>query len=98
MPFCASVITEVHPATGAPYYTLSVTEVTTPPSPTDLAQCQVVIESGAEYNNWQQMLSLSVDDAQVIGTAVLVLWAVAWGFRALRMALNSSPERYDHET
>lgn len=94
MAFCASITAETHPTTGAQYYALSVTPTE---QITDLAECQVVLESGTEYGNWRQLTSLSLDDAQVIGSHIALVWAIAWGFRAIRMAIFSPSERFDHE-
>lgn len=99
MAWCGSIVTATHPQTGATYYTVSVEPMTTgePPVTRDFASCEVVIESGVEVSNWKQMMSLTVDDAQTIGLQIMVVWAIAWGCRAVRMALISPSERYDHE-
>jgi hypothetical protein len=34
--------------------------------------------------------SMSIDDAQQIGMAIALLWAVAWGIRALKKTLNET--------
>jgi len=63
-----------------------------------MEQCAYVIQSGTEYSaGWNQLMYMSVDDAQVIGTYIGMVWAIAWGFRAIRMAIFSPSERYDHE-
>lgn len=59
------------------------------PTATDLAACQYVVEDGAT-NSWRELASLSVEDAHAIGLAVCLVWAVAWGFKVLARAVDTS--------
>lgn len=97
--WCASVITASRPD-GSLYDTLEVVPmVPGGGAPAiDPSTCQAVLESGSEYNGWSQLFALSIDDAQTIGVQIMLVWAIAWTFRALAKALISpSNERYDHE-
>lgn len=98
--WCASVITATRDD-GTQYNTLEITPMVSsgrPPVSIDPATCQAVLESGSEYNGWSQLFALSIDDAQTIGVHIMLVWAIAWTYRALaRVLLSPSNERYDHE-
>jgi len=52
------------------------------PTQTDLAQCQLVVQSGSEAANGQLLL-LTPSDAAVISIQICSIWALAWGFKQL---------------
>ncbi len=54
------------------------------PQPADMSTCSHVIQSSAEYLN--NPLALSVEDGQVIGYSILLVWALAY---AARLAANA---------
>ena len=64
------------------------------PAVTDLTTCAYVVETGSA-SGWRELGNMSIENAQVIGGFVGVVWAVAWGFRAV--AKSSTLERQDHE-
>lgn len=55
---------------------------------TDFQNCQFVVQSGSEFTNWDQLTHMTIEDAEVIGASVAVVWAIAWGFRAIRLAVS----------
>jgi hypothetical protein len=57
------------------------------PTRTDLSTCPYVVDDGAS-NAWRELGNMSIENAQQIGVLVGVLWAGAWGFRAIRKALS----------
>lgn len=57
------------------------------PSVTDTSTCAYVVETGAS-NAWRELGNMSIQDAEVIGSYVMFVWAVAWAFKAIR---NSIP-------
>lgn len=59
------------------------------PSVTDTSTCAYVVETGAS-NAWTELGNMSMENAQEISAYVGLLWAIAWGLRALRnsMSLN----------
>jgi hypothetical protein len=61
------------------------------PTVTDLSTCPYLVEDGAS-NAWRELGNMSIEDAQVIGVAVGLLWAGAWGFKAIRKAISLNPE------
>lgn len=85
MPFCFK--TAVGP--GAPFSldgtttTNTSTGVTTFTPRTDYANCEFVVLSGADYAASASPFSMSVPDAQAIGTQIALVWAIAWSFRVL---------------
>ena len=98
MPFCGSIVVVTDPVSGATYNTVAITPTVSgdsPPVITDPATCAVVLDSGADYSGWKQLMSLSPDDAQVISIHIGIVWAIAWGFRAVRSAIFDPTERYD---
>lgn len=56
------------------------------PQPSTFANCVYVAPSGSEIAN--SPFSLSTVDAQSLGYAIVALWAVAFGFRALIKSLR----------
>jgi hypothetical protein len=57
---------------------------------TDFANCEYVVLSGADYGSWQQLVSMSPDEASAIGMQIGVVWAIAYGFKLVRRALSVS--------
>jgi hypothetical protein len=51
-----------------------------------------VISESSPLLNLGQLLAMTPDDALIISTAIAVLWAVAWGFRAVAQTFFT-PER-----
>ncbi|WP_123957962.1 hypothetical protein [Cupriavidus necator] len=60
------------------------------PPPADLATCAYVVQSSAEFLN--NPLALSAADGGAIGSAILLVWAVAYTIRAVLGALSSFDE------
>jgi hypothetical protein len=58
------------------------------PTVQDLSTCAYVIEDGSS-NGWRELGNMSMDNASVIGVGVGMVWAIAWSFRLIRMALES---------
>lgn len=56
------------------------------PTAPDLSACPYVVEDGAS-NAWRELGNMSIQDAELIGASVAVVWAIAWGFRAIRKAV-----------
>jgi hypothetical protein len=58
---------------------------------TDYHQCEIVVLSGQDYLEMRSPLAelsgMTIAEAQVIGAHVAVVWAIAWGFRAMRRAV-----------
>lgn len=61
------------------------------PTVTDTSTCAYVVETGAS-NAWSELGNMSVQDAQTISVYVGLVWAVAWGFRAVRESIFSVNE------
>lgn len=61
------------------------------PQPADLSTCAYLVQTSAEYLN--NPLALSAADGASIGSAILLVWAVAYTIRAVLAALAS----YDEE-
>lgn len=59
----------------------------TDPQPADVSLCSAVVT--ASSNVRPSPLDLSIDTAVLIGFAIMAVWAVAWGFRMLRKALDT---------
>jgi len=59
---------------------------------TNVTTCAYVIETpGSSLTAWQELGNLSIANAAVISVYVGVVWAVAWGARAIgKMLLTSS--------
>lgn len=62
------------------------------PAVQDFSTCPYVVETNAS-NAWRELGALSIEDAQVIGVSVGLVWAIAWGFKAVRRSINLTPER-----
>ena len=83
MPVCARAVQQPD---GALYLALD-------PTTQDLSTCAYLVDDGAS-NAWRELGNMSIENAQVIGTAVMLVWAVAWGFKAIARAItNPTPER-----
>lgn len=63
------------------------------PQPADFSACTLVLQSGAEVGT--SPFSLSVEDAALIGSAIVLVWGFAWGFKALILTLKGGSH---HET
>jgi hypothetical protein len=57
------------------------------PTHTDLSTCAYVIEDGSS-NAWRELGNMSIEQAGQIGTAVGLVWAIAWGFKQLVRAVR----------
>jgi hypothetical protein len=63
------------------------------PTVTDTSTCAYVVDTGAS-NAWRELGDMSIENAELIGACVGAVWAVAWGFKAIRKSIPSfeSPE------
>jgi len=52
------------------------------PSITDFSACTYVVESGSDFALYS-LAGMTVSDATVISSAIVAVWAVAFGFRQL---------------
>lgn len=50
---------------------------------TDLTGCAFVLDVRDSSDAWRELGSLTMADSTVIASAVVVLWAIAWGVRAI---------------
>lgn len=57
----------------------------------NLAACQYVVESGSG-SAWRELGAMSLQDAQVLGLAVGLFWAIAWGFKTIGRVFALPPE------
>lgn len=57
------------------------------PAVTDLTTCAYVVETGSA-TGWRELGNMSIDNATEIGSYVGVVWAIAWGFRAVAKSLS----------
>lgn len=53
----------------------------------DLSTCAYVVETRADSNAWRELGNMSIGDAQVISAYVAGVWAIAWGFKAIRKSI-----------
>lgn len=61
------------------------------PQPESFSDCSYVIVSGAYISN--SPFSLTIEQAQQIGGAILLLWGVAFGIRSIaRIIIHSEKE------
>jgi len=60
------------------------------PSVTDLTTCRFVVESGASTNAWRELGNMSIENAQVISAYVGLVWAIAWGFKAIASSISQN--------
>lgn len=60
-------------------------------SPTYSSSCTLVDGSGGT-NAWCELGNMSSSDASVVGVAVGLVWAIAWGFKVLRKSINLNEE------
>lgn len=56
------------------------------PTVQDLSTCAYLVDDVAS-NAWRELGNMSINDAQVVGAGVSIVWAIAWGFRAMRNAV-----------
>lgn len=79
-------------------YEYNATQYRTTSVPADSCNEAYVVVSVAEYQQYQQLLSgelgnnpwsLSPEQAAQIGGAILLVWAIAWVFRALSRILST---------
>lgn len=59
------------------------------PTVQDLSTCAYVVDDGAS-NAWRELGNMSIQDAETIGIGVSIVWAIAWGFRAIRTAVHEA--------
>ena len=52
------------------------------PGVTDLSQCAYVVETGG-VTAWTELGNLSMQNSAQISASVGLVWAIAWGFRAI---------------
>ena len=57
------------------------------PSVTDLSTCAYVVDTGSD-SSLNTLLSMSIDEAEIIGASIAALWAVMYGFRKLVDAVS----------
>lgn len=63
------------------------------PTNSDLSTCPYVVDDGAS-NAWRELGNMSIENAQVISVAVGLVWAGAWGIKALVKAVSiNDPDR-----
>ncbi|SOY66726.1 hypothetical protein [Cupriavidus taiwanensis] len=60
------------------------------PQPADLSTCAYLVQTSAEYLN--NPLALSAADGGAIGSAILLVWAVAYAIRSVLAALASGDQ------
>lgn len=83
MPVCARAVQQPD---GALYLALD-------PTTQDLSTCAYVVDDGAS-NAWRELGNMSIENAQVIGTSVMLVWAGAWGIKQVVKAIDiTSTER-----
>jgi len=58
------------------------------PAVTDLSTCAYVVESGSDSVLYS-LAGMTISDATVISSAIVAVWALAFGFRQLAMFFNS---------
>jgi len=61
------------------------------PAVTNTATCAYVVESGAS-NAWRELGNMSIQDAEAISYHIGLVWAVAWGFKAIGRAIPLNNE------
>lgn len=64
------------------------------PTTQDLSTCAYLVDDGAS-NAWRELGNMSIDNAHTIGGSVLAVWAVAYTFRVLVLALNPMSSERD---
>lgn len=62
------------------------------PSVTDTSTCAYVVETGAS-NAWSELGNMSIQNAELIGAYVGVVWALAFGFKAIRKSISVNEEK-----
>jgi hypothetical protein len=91
MPFCFKTVTGPSAPFALDGAIVTNADGTTTFKPrTDFANCEYVVLSGADYGSWQQLVSMSPDEASAIGMQIGVVWAIAYGFKLVRRALSVS--------
>lgn len=56
------------------------------PQPVEISGCVLVVQSALEAGS--NPFALSIDDAESIGSAILLTWAIAFGLRTMRNFLS----------
>lgn len=60
------------------------------PQPSDMSTCAYVMQTSADYLN--NPLAVTAQDGAAIGTAILLVWAVAYAVRTVLSALSVADE------
>lgn len=55
---------------------------------TDISQCTYTMEDGSS-TAWRELGNMSIANATQISVSVAVVWAIAFGFKAIRKSLYS---------
>jgi hypothetical protein len=63
------------------------------PSVTDVGSCQYAVLTGDEAG-FGSLFAMSPSDALVISGSVILLWAIAWGFRQVIQTIGKDHEIY----
>lgn len=50
--------------------------------------CPYFVYTAAEYSNFTALTMMTVADAQLVSIGIGTVWAIAWGFRQIRLALS----------
>jgi len=66
------------------------------PAVTDTSTCAYVVETGGE-TGWLQLSNLDIPGAEVIAAYIAGVWAIAFGFKAVRQFLLTLPESDSNE-
>lgn len=59
------------------------------PAQTDISQCAYTIEDGSS-TAWRELGNMSMANAQQVGVAVIVVWAIAWGFKQIARTIKTT--------
>lgn len=59
------------------------------PAVSDLTTCAYLVETGSPASAWAELGSLTIPQAEQIGMAVVLVWAVAWTFRVIGKSISS---------
>jgi len=66
------------------------------PQPTDINTCVYVIAQPAEVQ--PALWAMTAEQGTTIGTAIMLVWAIAWGFRAvIRVLSTDDSQNYERE-
>lgn len=66
------------------------------PANTSPATCAYVVDTGSE-SAWAELGSMTIEEASYITGIVALLWASAWGIRALIYAVKTSDKGIENE-